>query len=155
MEERGEKRKIPSSLIRALSWPLLPATGTPKNSGGICNDQEKHPNGININNNHTRGISASPTFQQLITARRLLYRHYYPEGGWGIVIIIVGILVQTLTHGLQLAFGVFLMPTMKKFHQTWINAGKSHSLKEFCLNGPINHIPQIPYPINKISKKKA
>ncbi|GAB0095912.1 hypothetical protein DMENIID0001_113510 [Sergentomyia squamirostris] len=127
-----EKRKMPASLIRALSWPLLPPTGVPKGCSTSmtgCNDhrrhQEKHPNGININNNNdSRGISASPTFQQLITTRRMLYRHYYPEGGWGIVIIIVGVLVQTLAHGLQLAFGVFLMPTRKKFHQTWNNVGK-------------------------------
>jgi len=33
-------------------------------------------------------------------------QHYYPEGGWGYVVLIVAFLVQILTHGLQLSYGV-------------------------------------------------
>lgn len=34
-----------------------------------------------------------------------LARRYYPEGGWGWTITIVGTIVQVLSHGLQLGGG--------------------------------------------------
>lgn len=34
-----------------------------------------------------------------------LARRYYPEGGWGWTITVVGTIVQILTHGLQLGGG--------------------------------------------------
>ena len=33
-----------------------------------------------------------------------LFQWYYPEGGWGWVILICAFLSQTLAHGLQLSF---------------------------------------------------
>uniref|UniRef100_A0A8W7PWH2 Uncharacterized protein n=1 Tax=Anopheles coluzzii TaxID=1518534 RepID=A0A8W7PWH2_ANOCL len=61
------------------------------------------------------GIPPSPTFQQLMAARRLLCRRYYPEGGWGWVVIVVGILVHTMTHGLQLSYGPLMANVMRYF----------------------------------------
>ncbi|KMQ85746.1 monocarboxylate transporter, partial [Lasius niger] len=51
-----------------------------------------------------------------------LKKHYYPEGGWGCVIVIVTILVHIVSHGLQLAFGLLISPTMTQFQQTVENA---------------------------------
>lgn len=34
-----------------------------------------------------------------------LARRYYPEGGWGWTITVVGTIVQVLSHGLQLGGG--------------------------------------------------
>ncbi|XP_044739850.1 monocarboxylate transporter 10-like [Chrysoperla carnea] len=42
-------------------------------------------------------------------------QHYYPEGGWGWIIVFVAMIVQILTHGLHLAWGVLLIETLKKF----------------------------------------
>lgn len=69
-------------------------------------------------------VTSSPTFQQLIMTRRLLCRHYYPEGGWGVIIVIVAVLVQTLSHGLNLSFGIMLLPTSRRFHTRWIHTSK-------------------------------
>lgn len=71
-----------------------------------------------------KAVTVSPTFQQLIMTRRLLCRHYYPEGGWGVIIIIVAVLVQTLSHGLHLSFGILLLPASRRFHTGWYYTSK-------------------------------
>ena len=44
-----------------------------------------------------------------------IFQHYYPEGGWGYVILLCGFLVQIFTHGLQLSFGIFLPIIFHRF----------------------------------------
>lgn len=96
-----------ASLIRALSWPLIstsPLEATVKNCSG---------NHKLVNNKS--GTKLAPTFQQLIAARRLICRRYYPEGGFGWIILFVGVVVNVLTHGLQLCAPSFLMPAGQRF----------------------------------------
>lgn len=57
-----------------------------------------------------------------------LKRHYYPEGGWGCVIIIVTILVHIISHGLQLASSLLISSTMRQFQQTVENAGMAYKI---------------------------
>ena len=35
-------------------------------------------------------------------------QHYYPEGGWGWVVVLAGFLAQAMTHGLQMSYGVMM-----------------------------------------------
>ncbi|XP_036139119.1 uncharacterized protein LOC105838603 isoform X1 [Monomorium pharaonis] len=49
--------------------------------------------------------------RQLLTLRQ----HYYPESGWGWVVILVGLLVQILSHGTHGAVGVFLQQVEIRF----------------------------------------
>jgi hypothetical protein len=49
--------------------------------------------------------------RQLLT----LKQHYYPEGGWGWVVVVVGVLVQLLSHGLHVAYGVLLGEVVRRF----------------------------------------
>lgn len=44
-----------------------------------------------------------------------LRRHYYPEGGWGWIVIVVTVLVHVLNHGLQLACSQLVIPAAQKF----------------------------------------
>lgn len=100
--------EIMASLIRALSWPLIstsPLEVPEKN----CSGNHNLVNG----KNGTKHIA--PTFQQLIAARRLICRRYYPEGGFGWVILFVGVVVNVLTHGLQISASSFLMPAGDRF----------------------------------------
>ena len=121
-----------SSLIRALSWPLI--TTTP------CENPKRNSTKIpNQDNNlltvpQTNGVKpTAATFQQLVAARRLLCRRYYPEGGWGWIIIFVAVWTNLLTHGLQLSFGIHLDITTKRFHQQWINSGNSILIYKFMV----------------------
>lgn len=106
-----------ASLIRALSWPLIstsPLETTEKNCAGTHN----------LVNGKAK-TKLAPTFQQLIAARRLICRRYYPEGGWGWIILFVGVVVNVLTHGLQLCATSFLVPAGQRF--------KVESLEVDCL----------------------
>ena len=44
-------------------------------------------------------------------------QHYYPEGGWGFVILICALIANILSHGLQLSFGVLLPAVLKRWGQ--------------------------------------
>lgn len=101
-----------ASLIRALSWPLI-STSPAETNDKNCNGNRKLANGKS-------GTKLAPTFQQLIAARRLICRRYYPEGNWGWVIIFVGVVVNVLTHGLQLSAFSFLMPAGHRFKVTGV-----------------------------------
>ena len=42
-------------------------------------------------------------------------QHYYPEGGWGYVVLLSAFLVNILAHGLQLSFGVLLLAVQRRW----------------------------------------
>lgn len=44
-------------------------------------------------------------------------QHYYPEGGWGFVVVAVSTLVAILNHGLHMSSGVVLMGMMMRFKE--------------------------------------
>uniref|UniRef100_A0A0K2TXY6 Monocarboxylate transporter 10like [Acyrthosiphon pisum] n=1 Tax=Lepeophtheirus salmonis TaxID=72036 RepID=A0A0K2TXY6_LEPSM len=53
-------------------------------------------------------LSAIEEVKKLKNLKATLRQHYYPEGGWGFVIIIAAVLVQIIIHGFQLSFNGFL-----------------------------------------------
>ena len=42
-------------------------------------------------------------------------QHYYPEGGWGYIILTCALAVNILAHGLQLSFGVTLLAIQRRW----------------------------------------
>lgn len=57
-----------------------------------------------------------------------LRQHYYPEGGWGWIVVIVAFIVQCISHGLHLSLGIFINQVVKEFHQDYFHAGYYHLL---------------------------
>lgn len=60
--------------------------------------------------------------------------HYYPEQSifWSYVIVLIGTIVQTLIHGIQLSFGIFLLSAkvfFKSSHVELISYGNKINLK--------------------------
>ncbi|XP_053699283.1 uncharacterized protein LOC128746260 [Sabethes cyaneus] len=51
-----------------------------------------------------------------------LRRHYYPEGDWGWVVVLVGVLSTILNHGVQLAGPLYLLPAGERFKQSAVNS---------------------------------
>lgn len=49
--------------------------------------------------------------RQLLT----LKQHYYPEGGWGWVVLVAAVFVQILSHGLLASAGLFYIEILRKF----------------------------------------
>lgn len=57
--------------------------------------------------------------------RPTIGRHYYPEGGWGWLVLIAAFLVHALSHGLHTAGGTFLTCVAEKFPRaTPLSRGK-------------------------------
>lgn len=60
--------------------------------------------------------------RQLMTLRQ----HYYPEGGWGWIVVVVAVIVQCISHGLHLSLGIFIIQVVKEFHEDYFHAGYYH-----------------------------
>jgi len=60
-----------------------------------------------------------------INARKkiTLNKHYYPEGGWGYVIVVTTILVHLISHGLQLASGLLMSTIITRYKKTVEDSG--------------------------------
>jgi len=52
-------------------------------------------------------------------------QRYYPEGGWGWLVLFCGVLAQLLAHGLHVGFGVLLPEILRKFPRTtYVGSGE-------------------------------
>lgn len=58
--------------------------------------------------------------RQLMT----LHQHYYPEGGWGWIVLAIGSIVQCISHGLHMSVGVLMAIVIKEFGQTSFATGE-------------------------------
>lgn len=57
-------------------------------------------------------------------ARWTIRQHYYPENGWGWVIVVTGVMVQILATGIHGAVGTWLLiDGTKRYRQTLLNVG--------------------------------
>ena len=53
-----------------------------------------------------------------------IFQHYYPEGGWGVVLLMAAIMVQIMVHGLVLSYGVLVPKIMRRFKASYTETGK-------------------------------
>ncbi|XP_067212438.1 uncharacterized protein [Linepithema humile] len=90
-------------LYRSRSLPRL----SMHDSGVACSDHTP----VAPEQVHAASRQLVADLKQLLT----LKQHYYPEGGWGWVILLVGLLVQILSHGAHEAVGVFIQQVTVKF----------------------------------------
>ena len=52
-------------------------------------------------------------------------QHYYPEGGWGYIVVTVAFLVQVIAHGFQMAVGILILAIIKRWGpDRFIDSGK-------------------------------
>ena len=57
-------------------------------------------------------------------------QHYYPEGGWGYIILICALAVNILAHGLQLSYGVTFLAIMRRWgSHTMLYSCKFHIIE--------------------------
>ncbi|XP_054006896.1 uncharacterized protein LOC128891440 isoform X2 [Hylaeus anthracinus] len=104
-EANGHGVGSPVPLYRSRSLPRLSV----HDSGVACSGNEHTP--VAGQTHNAKQLVAD--FKQLHT----LKQHYYPEGGWGWVVLVVGVLVQVLSHGIHGAGGVVLQQVAEMFGQ--------------------------------------
>ncbi|XP_072744466.1 uncharacterized protein [Anoplolepis gracilipes] len=108
VNRRNDSTRPPAPIATAL---LHRSRSLPKlsfhDSGIACSDHTP------VAPERTRATSRQlvADLRQLLT----LKQHYYPEGGWGWVVLLVGLLVQILSHGTHGAVGIFLQQVTVKF----------------------------------------
>lgn len=84
-----EKREV-MSMLRTKSWPLL--------------DNRSRGDAVFAQGRKAKDkVSGNVRVDAKVRERRLLWRHYYPEGGWGWVIALVGTMAHVLSSGFQLS----------------------------------------------------
>ena len=66
-------------------------------------------------------VSARTTRKRRIAG---IFQHYYPEGGWGYVVLICAFLSQFLASGLQLGFLVLIPYAVKRYNASPTETGK-------------------------------
>lgn len=100
-----------------------PTSPRPATSRSPCLVHGPGPGSANGANNHDRRDLCPLNEGVPLDARKLatLYRHYYPEGGWGWVVIVCSVLVHILTLGLQLSCSQLVGPAQRKFGQGPVN----------------------------------
>ena len=54
-----------------------------------------------------------------------IFQHYYPEGGWGVVLLLAVIMVQVIIHGLLLSYGVLLAKVVRRFRVSVLESGQN------------------------------
>ncbi|XP_053681963.1 monocarboxylate transporter 12-like [Sabethes cyaneus] len=99
-------------------------------SGSVASAGNKGPSAAGTAQSSTSALSPVPTGQPRASSRlsntstSTIKQHYYPEGGWGWIIIVVAIMVHVLTHGLHTAVGVIIVATGRRFRiDSFIDTG--------------------------------
>lgn len=64
---------------------------------------------IIVNAKNGKQIVINPIDDKKLKEMKTLKQHYYPEGGWGWIIILVTFLVHTISVGFPIGLGMFLL----------------------------------------------
>ena len=105
-----------------------------KNEDGVFIDEDLSSGVVDANVIQGEGVSggtvgSGATVLSVEASRKKriasIFQHYYPEGGWGIVVLVCATMVQVLVHGLQLSFGVLSPWICRKFRTSVPETGQS------------------------------
>lgn len=67
------------------------------------------------------GSSTKPSLSSRLDNLKIstIRQHYYPEGGWGWVVCVCAFLINMLTYGLLLSYGIFSREVVKEFGEEY------------------------------------
>lgn len=93
----------------------VPGGGTvePMSPTQLRNQQQQH----HLPSCHHKGPVSRISSISATSTQSTIKQHYYPEGGWGFVIVAVSTLVAVINHGLHMSSGVILMGMMMRFKE--------------------------------------
>lgn len=138
-----ERNYLPPStaMMRSRSWPMLftvPEEETVASGGcgppvaavvdattvGQPQTPDNVPGGTVLRQQQQQHVMAPSA-----NLGRLLRRHYYPEAGWGWVVVTCACMVHVLNHGLQLSFGALEKDVLQRFRDvTYHGTGRYYKI---------------------------
>ena len=84
---------------------------------------------IEVVQEENNSVNSAATVISARTARKRriagIFQHYYPEGGWGYVVLLSAFLSQILAQGLQLGMLVLMPYASRRFHASSAEIGKT------------------------------
>ncbi|QQP50281.1 Uncharacterized protein FKW44_011233, partial [Caligus rogercresseyi] len=111
-QEEEEENIRPVRRSRRKSWPpaeinavlIDPLSSSLADSGmGQSRQGDEEPEAPVVVEPPASSVVSARTFRKRRIAS--IFQHYYPEGGWGYVIVVTALAVSMLNHGMQLSFG--------------------------------------------------
>ena len=143
--------------IRRKSWPSQPRSILKKRPNLSVEDTEsgigqsvsnQSDQGVNTDQivpkkdlievvqDENNSVNSAATVVSARTARKRriagIFQHYYPEGGWGYVVLLSAFFSQILAQGLQLGMLVLMPYASRRFHASSAEVGKNIVLRYFC-----------------------
>ena len=111
-----------------------------------CSSQEDSQGPSQVSQDKNSDFQPPPSVTSSTTRKRrekevkaaTIRQHYYPEGGWGYVVLLSAFLVNILAHGLQLSFGVLLVAIQRR----WPSQASPVAASEY--SGPATQIMNVP-----------
>lgn len=116
-EEDSDLPPVRKGLYRSQSLPHLITFRDKFDSGVGCSgsysgaEQEQDIDVASVKISNCQKLVYD--LRQLLT----LKQHYYPEGGWGWVVVACAFLVQCLSHGIHGASGIILQQVVHRFKE--------------------------------------
>ena len=69
---------------------------------------------------NTSGVPRQAMDTDVYTTKRRriasIFQHYYPEGGWGIIVLVCGFFAELISYGLQQVLAVSIVIILNRFH---------------------------------------
>ena len=91
----------------------FPAGREPSSNSKRSDKTNSEDESWNKSGNGSKLVTILNPFDKKVKELRTLKQHYYPEGGWGWVIVLVTLCVQLISHGLQYALAMYILAVPK------------------------------------------
>ena len=110
-----------------------------------CSSQGESEEPSQVSEDKNSDFQPAPSVTSSTTRKRrekevkaaTIRQHYYPEGGWGYIVLLSAFLANVLAHGLQLSFGVLLLAIQRR----WASQTSPVSASEY--SGPVPSVTQL------------
>lgn len=96
------------------------------NSNGLQNSSESKQPAVIQDEANSANSAATVVSARTARKRRIagIFQHYYPEGGWGYVVLICAFLTHFLAHGLQFGFLILMPFAQRRYNADQYDSGK-------------------------------
>ena len=96
-------------------------------TGCTCHDVPDRPDHVKLIISASGKPLMLNNLDQKLKDWRTLKQHYYPEGGWGWVVLLVAILTNLIAFGMQLCLAVLFINNLRlysiRYYSRWTQFG--------------------------------